>query len=246
MTRDADERRFSDREVALIFETAAEWQAAIPPEGLARDLSLADLEETAREVGLDVALIRRAVRELDARASRQRSALLLGAPTELVVERVIPGEADSAAHEAVLAALRDAAGDVGETSIVGRLFGWRGRLGKARLDVQVTAGEGRTLIRVRMMLGEVVGDSFVAPLILGGGGIGFFAFAATVNVLGAPAILLAGALAGAGYAGARWHFARRAAQYHQRAAALADLLAERTADALSSSRPRLPHPGAEP
>jgi hypothetical protein len=220
-------RRFSDQEVALIFKTAAELQAVAPPDGPARGLTLADMEQVAREVGIDAAFIRRAVQEVDASRSRDRAARFLGAPTELVIERVVDGEAGLATHEAVLALLRDATGDLGEVSTVGQLFGWRGRLAKARLDVQVATRAGRTVIRVRTTLAEVVGDSFVAPAVLGGGGAGFLAFAATVSALGAPAALIAGAIAGAGYAGARWYYARRVSQYQSRVSALADTLAER-------------------
>ena len=107
-------RQFSDQEVALIFKAAAEWQAVAPPDSPARGLSLADMEQVARDVGIDAAFIHRAVRELDAGAPQRGAAWFFGAPTEFVVERVVPGEAGPAAHEAALGALREATGDLGE------------------------------------------------------------------------------------------------------------------------------------
>src|SRR5687767_7059894 len=134
MASDPGGRRFSDREVERIFRAAVELQASAPPDVQAHGLTLADLERIGGEVGLDRALIHQAVHSVDAGAARPRRRRLLGAPTELVVERTLPGAAGTAAHQALLAALRDATGDLGEAGTVGTLFGWRGRLDKAKLD----------------------------------------------------------------------------------------------------------------
>ena len=244
MANDPGGRRFSDREVERIFRAAAELQASAPPDVRAHGLSLADLEQIGGEVGMDRALIHEAVRAVDAGAPRRRGPRLLGAPTELVVERTIPGAAGTVAHQALLAALRDATGDLGEIGTVGALFGWRGRLDKAKLDVQLSAAEGRSVLRLRAALGEVVGDSFVAPAVLGGGGAGFVVVAITGGAIGGPPLLLAGALAGAGVLGARWYYGRRVAGYRDRLEAFADVLAARVAEQVGEPEPAAALPPA--
>ena len=84
-------RQFGEGEVALILKTAAELQQQ---EGAgARGLSLAGLEQLAADVGMDASLIRRAVQQLDVRGATVRHNSFLGAPTEIVVERTVGGEA---------------------------------------------------------------------------------------------------------------------------------------------------------
>lgn len=224
MAGDPVERQFSDREVSRILETAAELERREPAE---RGLSLAELERVGSEVGLDPALVRRAVREVDARGAHARAGRFLGGPTELSVERVVPGEAGPAALRAVLDALWQESGDLGEVSGTAGLFQWRGRLDKARLDVHVASGEGRTVVRVRMSLTELAADVFGSRFVVVGGGSAFLVVAATVNMLGPAAALLGGGIAAAGYAAARLHYAWLAPRYHARATALADALAER-------------------
>ena len=125
MTDPPSVRQFSDREVALILKTAAELQQRDAP--TARGLSLAELEQVAADVGMDPALIRRAVQELEVRGGASRHNRFLGGPTEIVVERVASGEVDSASFEDLLAELRAVSGELGTESTVGRLFGWRVR-----------------------------------------------------------------------------------------------------------------------
>src|SRR5690606_10394130 len=82
---------FSDEESALILQRAAELQE--------RRLSLTELEAAAAEAGIDAALVRRAAHEVSTLGPpptppAPARAGALGAPLQLVHERVVPGEGD--------------------------------------------------------------------------------------------------------------------------------------------------------
>ncbi len=74
------ERRFSDDEVAAIFERAAHAQHTAQPQLMSGDgMTLADLQEIGREVGIAPALVAQAVTALD-HAGRPASRSFLGLP----------------------------------------------------------------------------------------------------------------------------------------------------------------------
>lgn len=229
------ERQFSDEEVAAIFRNAAEQQSAVSPVPPTRGLTLVELEQVAAEVGLDRGAVHRAVRELDSARRTPRQNRLLGAASGLVVERVVEGRAGQAAQEAVLAELRRITGSTGEVSALGNLFGWRGPLHKATLDVQVSEEQQRTVIRIRASLSEVVGDSFVAPSVLAGGGCAFVAVAAAGGSPGPLHIAVAAAGAALAYAGSRWWYGRRVEEYRAHIASVAESLEHRVAEVVRQS-----------
>jgi hypothetical protein len=63
------ERRFTDREIGLILKRAVEFEEGSPAPGLpsARGLSLRELQEVARETGIDARSVGRAVAEMESR-----------------------------------------------------------------------------------------------------------------------------------------------------------------------------------
>ena len=70
------ERRYSDEEVAAIFERAAKSQAGLQrqqqPHALQHGMTLAELQQIGRDVGIPPELVARAARDID----------LAGRPTE--------------------------------------------------------------------------------------------------------------------------------------------------------------------
>lgn len=70
------ERRFTDREVALILRRASELDQGSSPESAPRGLSESELKEIAGEVGIDPAMITRAVAELQGRRGLEPTSLL--------------------------------------------------------------------------------------------------------------------------------------------------------------------------
>jgi len=110
------ERRWDEGEVGAILQRAIELQQEEErqgPRALARrgdGASLAELEAMAKEVGLEPALVRRAVAELEARRRPVPISPWTGGPGRIVFERVLPGEAGPAAVEALLPIIQGATG----------------------------------------------------------------------------------------------------------------------------------------
>ncbi len=112
-------RTFTEAEAQRIFARVAErQQTATAAEG---HLSLDDLEEAARAAGLDPALVAGAVAELDMPAPRRG---FLGAPTEVVRQRLVRGTVTDEAWEAMVAAARSEFGMSGVAGQVGRMREW--------------------------------------------------------------------------------------------------------------------------
>jgi len=182
MTDPTPRRRFDDDEVALILRRATEMQASAASPGEV-GMTLADLEEIAREAGLDPALVRRAAAEVQSGAAQpplHGGSRFLGAPTRLRHERIVDGELAAEDYEAVVEEIRRTFGDVGMVSVLGRTLSWRTtpsmqRHGRRGRDVSVTIATrgGKTGIRVEETTTNVAGGLFGGLMGgLGGGGGG--------------------------------------------------------------------------
>jgi hypothetical protein len=231
-------RRYSEREVALLLQRAAELQAegAATPEG-APGLTLAQLEEIAREAGLDPAHVRSAAVELEERRAMPAPAPLLGAPPRLVFERRLDGEVPASAYEDLVAELTRTFGGAGQASAIGRTLtwtsSWQGGAGR-RVTVSVTAHDGMTVLRVEESLAPVAGGLFGGIVGgMGGGGLAV-AFGVGIGVFAAPlaAVAVAAAMVGGSYAIARGIYTALARQRGGELLALTDRLAERIAAAI--------------
>lgn len=220
------ERRYDDREVALIFRDAAALERT---RGAAGGLTLPELERVAVEAGLDPAMVRRAAAELEAPRAATAGDRWRGGPRALVIAREIDGElaVDAAgAADALLAAVRRGPGvGMGTASTLGRTFTWRGQLDGAQTDVSVVPAQGRTTVEVRVALDGVAQGTFATWLVGAGGGGAVVVFLALVSFLGVLALAPAAAVLAAGWLAARRRFARAAARYGARAQAMADAVA---------------------
>ncbi|HXV16151.1 MAG TPA: hypothetical protein VD758_05190, partial [Gemmatimonadaceae bacterium] len=116
-----NDRRFSEEEVALIIKRAAELQQT---EAVAQEpstaLTLRDVEEIAKEAGIEPALVRRAAHSLDQHTEITRPSPWVGAPTRLVFERVVDAEIPVDAYETLVNEIRRTIGDNGVPSVLGR------------------------------------------------------------------------------------------------------------------------------
>ena len=139
------ERRFSEEEVALIIKRAAELQQTEESEQESGGaLSLPEIEQIAREAGIDPTLVRRAALGLDNPLPTNRPSPWLGAPTRLVFEKVVDGEIPIEEFETIIAEVRRTFGDNGLPSIIGRSLAWSSGMGgrrRAGMDVPL-AGPG--------------------------------------------------------------------------------------------------------
>lgn len=214
-------RQFSDDDLAKIVKTATELQAGSTERGLSR----ADVDAVAREVGIDAATVDRAVRQLDAPRPPHVAVRLLGTPPEFVVERVLSQPTGVAGHEVALNAIRDACSEVRDIAQLGQQFNCRAKLGAAHVEIGITTAGDNTTVRIRVNLNDVVAETIALRGVILGGGIGFLAFAATIN----NNLLLAGAVGllslGTGLYSARRRYLQLAAAYRQRAETLAATIA---------------------
>lgn len=178
-------RRFNEKEVALIIKRASELQQTETTTESNTGMSLAELEQVAREAGLDPALVRRAAADLDTRVTDQTPNRFLGAPTVLRLERTIDGEVPSEEYEPMVLEMQRLMGGASTASTLGRTlqFSLAGRhrhhaTGRD-LQVTVTPRNGRTTIRIEETLGPLAGGLF--------GGLmgGLSGFAIPAGVLGA-------------------------------------------------------------
>ena len=169
-------RRFNEKEVAAIIKRASELQQVESPSESTTGMSLAELEQIAREAGLDPALVRRAASDLDTRVTDRQPSAFLGAPTALVLERTIEGELPADEYEALVLEIQRELGGVGSASTFGRSLQWtmrgvdRRRVSSRTVQVTVTPRNGRTTIRIEEPVGQLAGGLFGG--LMGGLGAG--------------------------------------------------------------------------
>ena len=197
-------RRFNDKEVARIIKHASELQEEEAPAESSTGLSLVELEQVAKEAGLDPALIRRAAADLDTRITDQRPSAVLGAPTTLRLERTIDGEVPVEEYEAIVLEVQRTFGAVGTAATLGRTLSWTlssaNRRHSARsVQVVITPRGGRTTIRVEEQMGTLVGGLFGGAAGVGSGlsgpaiGIGVGVLHSGVATIGMVGAVLSGA-----------------------------------------------------
>src|SRR6478735_1285284 len=218
MTEPTPSRRYNEKEVALIIKQASELQESASSSESSTGMSLAELEQIAKETGLDPTLIRRAAADLDTRVTDRTPSRFLGAPTTLRLERTIDGEVSPDEYEALVLEIQRTVGGMGSASTLGRTLQWtsagsgRRRLSGRMVQVTITPRNGRTTIRIEEPVSQVARALFAVsmggigmglmPLVgVGGGVIG-------TNLVGPAAAGAAAIGAGAAFLGGTYLFAR--------------------------------------
>jgi hypothetical protein len=241
-------RRYTDQEVTLVIKRAAELQAQESEriESRTSGLSLGELEQVAREAGLDPALVRRAATELDTRNSTAPHSQWVGAPTVITIERTVQGEVSTDEYEAIVEEIRRAFNDNGFVSTLGRSLAWTSlsdgagrRRGGHSINITVSPRNGNTVIRAEESLRGVAGGLFGGLM----GGIGGGTTGASIGVgLGVfhSAVIAGGMWAsifGGSYLLARTIFGRLARRRGDRLRAVVDRIAEHVAATASIAAP---------
>lgn len=170
-------RVYSDAEVGKILKRATELQETRPQLRAERaGLSLTDLEEIAREVGIDAEHLRRAARELDTQVPGTGTMEeIVGGPLALVRERTVRGEIGDEGFEALVLALQHNSGSgVGQPSLLGRTLHWTSRTPTETrtLHVSVSSRDGKTRIRIEERLHQLAGGLFGGVVAGAGLGVG--------------------------------------------------------------------------
>jgi hypothetical protein len=256
MATDDRRRRFDDREVALILRRASEMQETTPGGGGSpqeRGLSLADLEQVAREAGLDPTLIHRAAAELDSRPAAPARSGLLGRPTRFDIERTLDGVVPESEFETMVDEIRRTVGDVGNVSTLARSLAWDSTRGGRearvrRIGVTIVPRNGRTVIRIHESLSALAGE--LGGGIVGGvgGGVGAGVFGLTMGTTAAlfPAIALGGGILAGAWALASRLFISKADDRAEELTALMDRLADHVIATAVRERPQLPEASGPP
>lgn len=196
------ERRYSDREVALILRRAAELEDRAGTELSARGISLRELEQIARDVGLDPGRIRRAALELEGGRHRFRDSVSLGSAPSSTAARGVETEITGAALRELVQSideLVDAPGTV--TEALGTVR-WTARDRFLTTQVAVGPGDGGTLLKVH----ERIDPRFRAILHIvptGWGGIAGLGIAASAGLATIPAAAVILSCAAVGTAAGR-------------------------------------------
>ncbi|MEM6328184.1 MAG: hypothetical protein AAF791_13805, partial [Bacteroidota bacterium] len=114
-------------------------------------LSLEDLREAALAAGLDPSYVTRAVAELDSVPDKERT--LLGAPVEVVRQRIVPGTLTDDTWASMVDAARAHFGETGIAGQIGHLREWTLQTGTGngnrtvtRLSAEPTEGGVRLLL----------------------------------------------------------------------------------------------------
>ena len=246
-------RRFNEQEVAAIIKRASELQQVESPSESTTGMSLAELEQIAREAGLDPALVRRAASDLDTRVTDREPSAFLGAPTALVLERTIDGEVSPDEYEAIVLEIQRELGGVGAGSTLGRTLVWtmsgveRRRASTRTVQVTVTPRNGRTTIRMEEPLGHLAGGLFGGLMGGLGGGTSGISFGIGMGVFHsvAASVGMIGGMIGLSYLLARTIFGRMVRSRGERLQRLMSRLAEHVA-ATSTRTPEVSRPAERP
>jgi len=228
----ADDQTYSERQVAEILQRTARLERRSQPDKAA--LTLAEVEQIAREAGLDASLVRVAARSLaETEAERSLVARLAGARTRRTIERVIDGEIGVAQHEHLVGDLRAALASDSmhppQISAVGRTLTAISRGGWAMVELSLTPREGKTLLRIEVNCAPMAGALF------GGGlaGLGSALMPLAIGLAHVGDLGLAGAIAatasvyGGVFALVRGLFGSRARKRYREMEELADKLERR-------------------
>ena len=246
-------RRYNEKEVADIIKRASELQQLESTAESTTGMSLTELEQVAREAGLDPALVRRAATDIDTRVSDKKPSAFIGAPTHLVLERTIDGEVPVDEYETLVLEMQRELGGVGQASMLGRSLVWtmqgvqRRNVSTRTVQVTVTPRNGRTTIRMEEPLGQLAGGLFGGLMGGLGGGTSGIAMGIGMGVFDSAAIavgLIAGMVTGS-YVLARTLFGRMARGRGERLQRLMSRLAEHVA-ATAVRTPEVSRPAERP
>lgn len=216
------ERHFADRDVAVILQRAAELDSRSTEGREVRGLSTSDLEGIAREVGIDPAMITRAIREMDSHRGHSGGGLLGPPPVNREI-RVVPSELDQDTVRRIMRLVDErvpAQGTIGEALGAVR---WSATDRFLSRQVSIEPSEHETLIRVE----ERYTDRFRGALHAIPTVYGLFAgMVVGIEVLGGAGlgVLLAGAAGGSAWALARGAWTTICRRSAKRVRALSDVL----------------------
>ncbi len=139
------ERRYSEKDVAFIFERAASDQRSLVP-GDSEGLTLNQLMSIGAEVGISPAAIEAAARALEGQAAGRPNAII-GTPVTPQYEVWVPHELGADDREDIVLAIRRRMGRHGIVEETRRGLEWRARDALGGRYITVEARDDKTLVR---------------------------------------------------------------------------------------------------
>lgn len=151
---------YTDDEVGKILKRAAGLQREHVP-GVT--LTQSEIEKIASDAGIDPAKVQQAIAELHQPQDSSFAKTMLGAPTRISIERIIPGELDPKHHDTLALAIRrllQGASGPGLPSTVGRTLTYVVANRNAPLEISITASGGNTVVRIDLNQRNLAGGIF--------------------------------------------------------------------------------------
>ena len=175
------EERFSDRDVDRIIQKALEMQRrgrkTEPNSNANRDnrLSLGDIEQAAKEVGIEPSFIREAANEIEAESQLRKGSLFLGGNPTVIAIETIDAQTGGELIAELAAAMQSIVGNQGSATTHGATLSWStDRLAAMQqaysTEISVRGTKDRTKVEVRKDLGPLAWAIFGG--VMGGVGLG--------------------------------------------------------------------------
>jgi len=187
------DRQYNDREIGKLIQRATELHEA--EEGSTEhSLSLKDVEQIARDLGVSSEHVQAAAQEMDLNAIMSDKFTLFGGPFREQYSHVVEGELNDAQWEDIVLELRRITGGSGKTTQIGRIREWS-RIIKDMdmtlhgLQVTLRPNRGETTIDLEKHFGILAFFTFLMSGV--GGFVLFGAFVSALGVSGPLAFTLA-------------------------------------------------------
>jgi hypothetical protein len=162
----ADQRRYGEDEVSEIFALATRTDSTRPTPIASPDgLTLEELQEVGREVGLSPEVVSEAVGMLDARGTILPRSTSLGSPVSVGRVVSLPRAATEREWEILVTELRDTFAARGHVTSQGGMREWRN--GKLRASLEPTETGHRLRMGTHKTDGKAVNAIGVAGLVIG-------------------------------------------------------------------------------
>lgn len=233
------ERRFTDKEVALILRRASDLEKRAPASGgsPARGLTLQDLQDIASEAGIDPELVRRAVTEMEGPKGLPSGSILAGPGPARREIRATPAELS---RDALAELIRLVDEDVQGQGTVQEALGhvrWTSQGRFLSTQVSLEPGDGETMLRVEERFSNAVRGAIHGVPAAYGLMFGLAGALEGLNLGVLPAILMAAASTTAGWSlgGVAWRALSAASR--KRVRRLAERLGIRAKELASDPEP---------
>lgn len=152
------DRRFTDKEVALILRRASDLEKKSSSTALSQDggLTLEELKEIAGEAGIDPSLVGRAAAELESPKGLENTSLLSGPGTVQREVRTIPGELSTEELAEIFRIVDTEVADQGTVVEALGNFRWTSKGRFVSTQVSLDPSQGETMVRVEERYNDAV------------------------------------------------------------------------------------------